>query len=315
MQFADFVAGQRQWLSSEEARESIGYWLDELRGCAAGTTIPYDDMPSATTGRAGARYPFALPAGLTAELTSVARRERVTVAALTMLALYMVVRDEAGVDDVVLGIPMGNRLGTDTFDAMGFLVNAHAVRMRMPAGVPLRELARTCARKLHGAMAHQQVPLPAVLAASSTDPAGGLPSALFRMVFTFHNEPDTPLDLAGTESCWWEAEDRTRRADLTPAHGRRGDRLAGDVGQQHPAVPAGDHRAVRHPVRRRGPRPRRRHRPAAAAGVTIRLVSDSPHTSCISLVIYPILVIYHSPDSRPVSQGERWTSTACCRKR
>jgi len=228
-QFADFVAQQREWLAGPGARPMVDFWLAELAGCTGGTTIPYDDIPASSTARSGARHPFALPAELSAEVAAAARRERVTVAAITLLALQLVVRRAARTDDVVLGIPMGNRTGAATFGAMGFFVNAHALRMRIDAGRTHRDVVRSVAAKLIGALLNQEVPLPAVLAASRADGGAGLPSALFRIVFTFHNEPNPPLHLDGASTGWWEVEDRTRRADLTLHIGQSDGRIAGEV--------------------------------------------------------------------------------------
>jgi hypothetical protein len=227
-QFTDFVATQREWLEQGEAQEQIDYWLDELRGCATGATLPYDDIPVSASTRAGARLPIALSAELSARVALTARRERVTVAAITLLALQLAVSRATAADDVVLGIPMGNRTGADDFDAMGFFVNAHALRMRLDGGRTLRELVRSAAHKLVVAMINQRVPLPAVVAASRADGSPGLPSALFRVIFTFHNEPNPSLELGGARTEWWNVEDRTRRADLTLHIGRHGDRIAGE---------------------------------------------------------------------------------------
>ncbi|MCX5088309.1 condensation domain-containing protein [Streptomyces sp. NBC_00365] len=227
-QFTDFVARQREWLEQDEAQEQIRFWLDELRGCATGATLPYDDIPVSAPTRAGARLPVALSAELSARVALTARRERVTVAAITLLALQLVISRATAVDDVVVGVPMGNRTSTDDFDAMGFFVNAHALRMRLDKGRTPRELVRSAAHKLLAAMINQRVPLPAVVAASRVDQSPGLPSALFRVIFTFHNEPNPSLELGATRTEWWNVEDRTRRADLTLHIGRHGDRIAGE---------------------------------------------------------------------------------------
>jgi non-ribosomal peptide synthetase component F len=100
--------------------------------------------------------------------------------------------------------------------------------MRLDEGRTPRELVRSAARKLLAAMINQRVPLPAVVAASRVDQSPGLPSALFRVIFTFHNEPNPSLELGATRTEWWNVEDRTRRADLTLHIGRHGDRIAGE---------------------------------------------------------------------------------------
>lgn len=200
MQMSEFSWHQRRLASSSEADPLIKYWTVQLTGLQAdGATIPYDRPPR--TGRTflGERFDFDLPTELARNLEELAREERVTIAAVALLGFQLLLRDYAGQEDIVVGVPFANRTLPDVEDCVGFLVNVHCVRAKFRSGIPLRDLLHRTARTLTEALRHQEVPPILVhrdLVARSG--AENLPLRFYRTMFICHTHRLDPLALTGT---------------------------------------------------------------------------------------------------------------------
>lgn len=214
LQFADYVERQQAWLASDRARAMVEYWLAELAGCGEGATLPYDAQASPALAHAGLRQRLVLDEELTAQVLAVARGAKATPAAVLLFAWQLLIGQAAGASTVVVGVPMSNRTRIDTLGCIGYFVNTHAVRLDL-SDLPLRELMLVAAGKLMAAVVNQEMSLPVVVEAARSSGFGALPARLYRTMFTFSDQPASPLRLEGLEVDFWPLEARTRKADAT----------------------------------------------------------------------------------------------------
>jgi hypothetical protein len=225
MQFADYVHWQLEWLASDKARAIADYWIGELGGCADAPTVPYDDRIGRAPGTSGRRERVVLPAELTAAVLALARRRKITPAAVMLCAWQLLIGQSAGVRTVLVGIPMSNRTRVETLGTMGPFLNIHAVRLDIADTSP-GALLQAAADKLMGALLHQEMPLPFVVDAARDRGSPALPRRLYRTMFTFADQPLMPLRLDGLQVEAWPLDQGTRRADMTLHIGRDGPRMA-----------------------------------------------------------------------------------------
>ncbi|HEV2733862.1 MAG TPA: condensation domain-containing protein, partial [Longimicrobiaceae bacterium] len=128
VQYADFAAWQRAWLSGATLEAQVGFWKGELAGAPPVLEIPVDRLRSAATSTRGQSHGFALPAELSRELRALARREGATLF-MTLLAAWQALLGRwAGQDDVVVGTPIAGRNRRETEGLSGFFVNMLALR-------------------------------------------------------------------------------------------------------------------------------------------------------------------------------------------
>ncbi|MFD8820727.1 condensation domain-containing protein, partial [Streptomyces sp. NPDC059627] len=127
VQYADFAAWQRVWLTGEVLDRQLAYWRDRLAGAPL-LELPTDRPRPAMRSSAGAVAGFRVPARTAEALRVMAQDNGATVFMTLLAALDVVVGRHAGLDDVVVGTPVANRNRAETEDLIGFFVNTLVLR-------------------------------------------------------------------------------------------------------------------------------------------------------------------------------------------
>ncbi|HEU4593896.1 MAG TPA: condensation domain-containing protein, partial [Pyrinomonadaceae bacterium] len=158
IQYADYAAWQRQYLSGEVLDAQLSYWRTQLGGAPALLELPTDrPRPPAQTYR-GARHSFTIPAELTSHLTALSQEEGCTLF-MTLLAGWQALLSRySNQEEVVVGTPIANRTRVETEGLIGFFVNTLALRTDLSGEPSFRELLGRVREVTLGAYAHQEVP-------------------------------------------------------------------------------------------------------------------------------------------------------------
>ena len=90
LQYADFAAWQRQYLSGEVLAEQIVYWKEKLREAPAALELPTDRPRPAVQTQQGAKHVAMMPKELLEKLKRLSRQEGVTLF-MTLLAGWQAV--------------------------------------------------------------------------------------------------------------------------------------------------------------------------------------------------------------------------------
>ncbi|MBD3003827.1 condensation domain-containing protein [Streptomyces sp. 5-10] len=215
-QLTDFASRQRDWLASPEASRMTDYWVRSLRYCPEGTTVPYDRVAPEALSFAGDRYTFDLPGSLARHVMDLARREKVTPTAVALLGFQLLLRELSGQEDIVVGLPLANRIWPGTQNCIGFLINTHALRQYLPLNAPLRDLLHTTAGRLAGAVQNQAIPLRNIYTAlRSRYGEESLPTFLYQVMFICHSHPHAALQLGETTVERQRFDQRASKTDMT----------------------------------------------------------------------------------------------------
>ncbi|MFD3658897.1 amino acid adenylation domain-containing protein, partial [Streptomyces sp. NPDC058620] len=157
VQYADFAAWQRQWLSGDVLESQLAYWSQNLTG-APTLDLPTDRPRPLVRSTEGAAIRFTVPAR-TADALRVLSRERGTTMFMTLLAAFDVLLSRyAGSDDVVVGTPVANRNRAETEDLIGFFVNTLVLRTDLSGDPSFAELVGRVRETSLAAFAHQDLP-------------------------------------------------------------------------------------------------------------------------------------------------------------
>src|SRR5262249_42229158 len=106
IQYADYAAWQRQWLSGEVLEAQLAYWKQKLEGAPPALELPTDrPRPPAQTYR-GAALPVVLSQELSDGLRALSRREGVTLFMTLLAAFQVLLQRYTGQDDIVVGSPI-----------------------------------------------------------------------------------------------------------------------------------------------------------------------------------------------------------------
>ncbi|HKH47952.1 MAG TPA: amino acid adenylation domain-containing protein, partial [Thermoanaerobaculia bacterium] len=158
VQYADFAVWQRQWLRGAVLEEQLAAWRRRLAGAPQVLDLPTDrPRPTAQTFH-GARRPVVLPAGLTAAVREVSRREGATPFMTLLAAWAAVLGRHAGQDDLLVGAPVAGRNRQETEGLIGFFVNTLVLRADLTGAPPFAEVLRRVREEALEAFTRQDLP-------------------------------------------------------------------------------------------------------------------------------------------------------------
>jgi amino acid adenylation domain-containing protein/non-ribosomal peptide synthase protein (TIGR01720 family) len=215
VQYADFAAWQRQWLSSDLLAAELRWWREKLGSSPTVLELPTDGPRPAVRTFSGARRPVALPEGLLSGLKSLSRRQGSTLF-MTLLAGFAAVLSRwSSQDDLLVGTPGGGRNRTEVEGLVGFFVNMLVLRVDLAGDPGFADLlARTRTFALE---AYRHADLPFEKLVDELLPRRDLAhTPLFQVALMLDNA-SAPLTLPGLRLSTVEADSGTSQFDLRMA--------------------------------------------------------------------------------------------------
>ncbi|MGF6819648.1 amino acid adenylation domain-containing protein [Paraburkholderia atlantica] len=196
VQYPDYAAWQRQWLSGERLQKQAQYWREALSGAPSMLALPTDRPRPARQSFAGATVPVEIDAELTRELRRLGR-EHGTTLFMTVLAGWAAVLSRlSGQDDIVIGVPSANRGRREIEELIGFFVNTLALRVDLSGGPDVATLLERTRRTALGAQERQDLPFEQVV--EIVQPPRALDhTPLFQVMLAWQNNALGRLDLPG----------------------------------------------------------------------------------------------------------------------
>ena len=214
IQYPDYAAWQRDWLSGERLQRQTDYWRSALAGAPALLELPTDRPRPAQQDFAAAQVPVLLDTQLTGAVKRLSQRHGTTMFMTLLAAWSLVLSRLAGQNDVVVGTPTANRGHAQTEGLIGFFINTLALRVNLDELPDTRELlARTRTASL-AAQDHQDLPFEQVV--ELLQPKRRLDhTPIFQVLLNWHNNdpglpdfPDVHVDVldVGVQSVKFDLE-------------------------------------------------------------------------------------------------------------
>ncbi|MBZ4422888.1 non-ribosomal peptide synthase/polyketide synthase [Myxococcus sp. RHST-1-4] len=207
IQYPDFAAWQRGWLTGRDLESRLGYWRVALAGAPTLLNLPTDKPRPPTRTFNGTSLPVELGRARSDALHALCQQERVT-PFMALLSLFgTVLCHRAGQEEVVIGSPIANRTLPELELLIGLFVNGVALRVDLRGGPTFRQLLARVRDVTLGAYAHQEVPFEQVVDAIGVQ---RLPNRtpLFQAMFALQNAPSEPVQLPGLTLLPMPAADR-----------------------------------------------------------------------------------------------------------
>ncbi|HEX8272300.1 MAG TPA: amino acid adenylation domain-containing protein, partial [Longimicrobiaceae bacterium] len=242
VQYADFAAWQREWLSGERLEAQLAYWSGRLADVPA-LELPADRRRPPVPSHRGAAEPFAVPPETAAALRALAAAESATPFMLLLAALKTLLHRYTGEEDVVVASGVSNRYGPETEPLIGCFINILLLRTDLGGDPPFRELLRRVREVAAGAYAHDDLPFEKLVEELriARDP-GQTP--LFQVMLVFLSAPGEEGSLPGLAVEPVEAENPTAQFDWTLHAWDEGEGLAGVLNYSTDLFDRGTVRAV-----------------------------------------------------------------------
>ncbi|WP_456639423.1 non-ribosomal peptide synthase/polyketide synthase [Bradyrhizobium sp. USDA 10063] len=196
IQYPDYAAWQRQWLSGARLQGQAQYWRNALTGAPARLALPTDRPRPAQQSFAGATVPVVIDANLTRDLKRLSRRHGTTLFMTVLAAWAAVLSRLSGQDDLVIGVPSANRGRYEIEQLIGFFVNTLALRLDLSGAPSVAELLQRTRRTALGAQEHQDLPFEQVV--ELVQPPRHLDhTPLFQVMLAWQNNAAQSFDLPG----------------------------------------------------------------------------------------------------------------------
>ncbi|MER8786193.1 condensation domain-containing protein, partial [Mesorhizobium sp. M1006] len=229
IQYPDYAAWQRRWLSGERLQSQAQYWRDTLSDAPARLALPTDRVRPAQQSFAGATVPIVIDADLTRRLKRLSRQHGTTLFMTVLAAWAAVLSRLSGQDDLVIGVPSANRGRGEIEELIGFFVNTLALRLDLSGEPSVSELLERTRRTALAAQEHQDLPFEQVV--EIVQPPRHLDhTPLFQVMLAWQNNAVGSLDLPGLSvEAAGEGYDQVK-FDLELSLCERGEEIAGTFG-------------------------------------------------------------------------------------
>ena len=215
IQYADYAAWQRDWLTDEVLDKQLSFWKDTL-----GTNPPVLDLPTDFPRPAmqtfnGDAVSISIPKEIAEGLHYLSQKHDATPFMTLLAAFQSLLYRYTYQDEIVMGSPIANRNYSETEALIGFFVNTLTLRSELSPHTTFEELIHQVREFTLDAYAHQDVPFEQLV--DELEPERNMSrSPLFQVMFVLQNtamgvEQHTP----GFTMEVIEPDERTAKFDLT----------------------------------------------------------------------------------------------------
>lgn len=209
----DVAAWQRspQWQAM--ASGQLAYWTQTLAGAQTHASIADPARRSVERSFDGRVVTRQLDASLESAIAGFVRQRRTTRFSLYLAAYALLLAQESGAGDIVIGTDVANRTRPEMEGMIGFFVNLLALRVRLQPGEQVDAyLARVQALAIDG-HSNQDVPFDQVVAALDL-PRDRRFAPLFQHKLVLQNAPVPPLQLPGVQVLAWPHARESAELDM-----------------------------------------------------------------------------------------------------
>ncbi len=158
IQYADYAAWQREWLTAGAQQRQLAYWREQLGDEHPVLQLPTDHPRAAQPKYQAASYNFELPAVLAEGLHRRAREHRGTVFMVLLAGFAVLLHRYTGERDIRVGSTNANRNRPETQGIVGFFVNTQVLRAQIESRMSLSALLEQTRTAVVGAQEHQDLP-------------------------------------------------------------------------------------------------------------------------------------------------------------
>ncbi|MCY7264062.1 non-ribosomal peptide synthetase [Pseudomonas protegens] len=184
VQYSDFALWQRRWLSGEVLQQQGDYWRQTLADAPTLLTLPYDRPRPPHQDFSGGSVEILLDGPLSAQLKRLSQRHGCTLYTTLLAAWGLLLGRLSGQTDLLIGIPVANRMRAEVEGLIGLFVNTLALRLDLDAEQSVAALLAQVRARSFAAQAHQDLPFEQVV--EIVRPQRSLShSPLFQVVLTW----------------------------------------------------------------------------------------------------------------------------------
>jgi amino acid adenylation domain-containing protein len=219
IQYADFAAWQQARFRGSYGEKRRGYWRKKLEGACHVLALPTDKPRPALQTFNGGSVNFALDGHTAGRLKELAAGAGATLFMALLAGFGVLLCRSCGQDDILVGVPMHNRLRRELEPLIGYFSDTVPVRLLLTGQPTFNELLGRVRNASIGAYENQDIPFDELV--NAIRPERDLSrNPLVQVMFALQNAPlhgpRPRLDLDGllVEAVEVEGEEKFTRLDL-----------------------------------------------------------------------------------------------------
>ncbi|MHB1328062.1 MAG: amino acid adenylation domain-containing protein, partial [Gemmatimonadales bacterium] len=228
IQYGDFAAWQRDWLSESVLARQLEHWTRLLAAPLPTLDLPTDRARPPIQTFKGTTHRFEVPAELAARLKALGAEEDATAFMVLLAAFQAMLSRYTGQDDIIVGSPTAGRTRLETEGLIGFFVNTLALRTDLTGNPSFRTLLGRVREVALGAFQHQDLPFERLVEGLHL-PRDLSRSPLFQVLFILQNTPVHPLALPGVVLEQIDVDAGAAKFDLTLSLAVQGEGYVGHL--------------------------------------------------------------------------------------
>jgi amino acid adenylation domain-containing protein len=214
LQYGDFAAWQRAYLSSRRLEPLLMYWRTQLADAPVLLELPTDRPRGPGISFDGAARSALVPPALLDQLQRLSRERNVTLFMTILAAFDVLLARLCGQVDIVVGSPIAGRILGDTEGIVGYFANMLILRISVADDPAFSALLGQVRETVLAAFDHQEVPFETLVMELSRHQAiaRGIP---FNVMFTLQDVALESLRLEGTTLSPFGANRGATKFDLS----------------------------------------------------------------------------------------------------
>ncbi len=214
IQYADYAAWQRAWLTGQTLDRELAYWTEQLRDAPTDTALPFKGPRPAVLSARGGMVPITLDAEMSQRLKALNKATRATNFVSLLAAVRAVLARVSGQNDVCIGTPIAGRNRQELEHVIGIMLNTLVLRNPVAPRESFKELVvRERATSL-AAYAHQEAPFEMIVDALKVERTLNR-TPLFQVSFVHQNMPHSPPPIGDLADQPFVGDSVTTRFDLS----------------------------------------------------------------------------------------------------
>ena len=217
IQYADFAEWQRNYLQGETLQKQVSFWQTHLAACqevAPVLSLPTDrPYPPIRTFKGGS-IPLIFLAERMEKLVSLCRAEKCTLFMALLAAFQTLLYRYSGQSNIIVGVPIANRLRAESEGLIGFFVNTLAIRSELNGQLTFLDLLHQVRDNFSLAIQSQDLPFERLVQILNLERKLSQ-TTLFQVMFVYQNTPISQLELPNLKVSPLDVSTDTTKYDLT----------------------------------------------------------------------------------------------------
>ena len=216
VQYGDYATWQRQPIQQARFEEDLSFWTEYLRGAPPVLELPADRPRPSVMSHRGNKLEFRFDSTLAEDLRQLCRQERTSLFTIFAAALNTLLYRYTGQDDLVIGIPFGDRDRPELQSVIGFMIDTHVLRTDLSGDPTFRELVARVQQGVVGVYSHRAAPFDQVVAALQPERNPSYPP-VFQVMLNWRDRDTRPqfIGLPGLTAEPLLPQCKTSKFDLT----------------------------------------------------------------------------------------------------